>query len=112
MNTNTSKHPAVVNPGEKSTSLPATGEPTQLTKSRGMEIFVTTPESAEPRLSIVSKQRISKNQGRELWRVCLSEDAVARAPLQLAERLNREVVRSKVKDRASKSTFRAEWMAH
>lgn len=58
-----------------------------------MEIFVTTVESAEPRLTIVSKQRISKSQGRELWRVCLGQDAVARAPLQLAERLSREFVR-------------------
>jgi hypothetical protein len=98
MSTDKGKHPVVVNPGEMSISLPATRRPPQEMKPQGCEIFVTSSESQQPTVSIARKTRILSGQGKELWQVRLKDDAATTAPLQIAKRLSREFVRSKLQE--------------
>src|SRR5215469_14346550 len=100
MNEKKRAHPVVANPGDKGISLPATeaGYPPEPT---GLGVFVTTGEGEEAQLSVVGRKRILTGLGRELWYFSLRDDAVARAPLQVAKRLTRDFVRSRTEHRVS-----------
>lgn len=103
--------PVVVNPGNADISMPAMKTRVEFPRT-GAEVFIETAEDEQPEISIARKQIVWRKNGRVLWQVQHSPSVITRAPLQFSERLSKEHVRSKVRERSLTPHFRPEMRAH